>query len=191
MSQTFLSLIAADGREQTVEAHCRNTAEIAAKALLPIGLSKTAFLAGLLHDTGKFKKKFTEYLREAVNGENAIRGSINHTFAGVRYLLEQWHTETDEFGYSDVTAELLAYAVGGHHGLFDCIGPNRKSGFFHRQAKEGIGYEESVRNYLKYCADKKTLGSLFLEAVQEVTPILDRIAQIPCKDPLADEETMF
>lgn len=191
MSQTFLAHIAADGREQTVEAHCRNTAEIAAKALLPIGLSKTAFLAGLLHDAGKFKKKFTEYLREAVNGENAIRGSINHTFAGVRYLLEQWHTETDEFGYSDVTAELLAYAVGGHHGLFDCIGPNRKSGFFHRQAKEGIDYEESVRNYLKYCADKKTLGGLFLEAVQEVTPILDRIAQIPCKDALADEETMF
>ena len=191
MPQAFLAHIAPDGREQTAEAHCRNTAEIAAKALLPIGLSKTAFLAGLLHDAGKFKNEFMAYLREAVSGENAIRGSVNHTFAGVRYLLEQWHNAADEFGYSDVAAELLAYAVGGHHGLFDCIGPSRKSGFFHRQTKKGIGYEESVCNYLKYCTDKKTLDDLFCEAVQEVTPVLERIARIPCKDALADEETMF
>lgn len=191
MPQAFLAHIAPDGREQTAEAHCRNTAEIAAKALLAIGLSKTAFLAGLLHDAGKFKNEFMAYLREAVSGENAMRGSVNHTFAGVRYLLEQWHNAADEFGYSDVTAELLAYAVGGHHGLFDCIDPNRKSGFFHRQTKEGIGYGESVCNYLKYCTGKKILDDLFCEAVQEVTPVLERIARIPCKDALADEETIF
>lgn len=187
----YLAHISPDGREQTVEEHLRNSAEIAANALLPIGLSKAAFLAGLLHDAGKFKIEFGEYLQEAVKGENAVRGSVNHTFAGVRYCLERWHNTSEEFGYSDVTAELLAYAIGGHHGLFDCIDPNQKSGFFHRQTKENIGYRESICNYLKCCADEKALDDLFYEAVQEVTSILDKITGIPCQDALADEETMF
>lgn len=187
----YLAHIAPDGREQTVEAHCRNSAEIAAKTLLPIGLSKTAFLAGLLHDAGKFKKAFADYLQEAVKGENVARGSVNHTFAGARYCLERWHSAAEEFGYSDVTAELLAYAIGGHHGLFDCIDPNGKNGFFHRQTKENIDYGESVCNYLQYCADEKTLDELFGEAVQEMTPVLEKITMIPSEDALADEETMF
>ena len=64
--QPYLAHIAPDDREQTVEEHCQNAAKIAEEALLPIGLGKTAYLAGLLHDTGKFKEEFTVYLQKAV-----------------------------------------------------------------------------------------------------------------------------
>ena len=40
--------------EQTCTEHCRNTANYAAKDLADIGLQKSAYLAGLLHDCRKF-----------------------------------------------------------------------------------------------------------------------------------------
>ena len=118
------------GERQTVQEHCRNTAVLAASALRPLGLEKSAYLAGLLHDAGKNKQEYAQYLSEAVSGGNAVRGSVNHTFAGVRFLLDRWHCREGELSYSDVTAELLAFAVGSHHGLFDCIDPQQHSGFF-------------------------------------------------------------
>ena len=79
------------GERQTVQEHCRNTAALAATALRPLGLEKSAYLVGLLHDAGKNKQEYAQYLSEAVSGGNAVRGSVNHTFAGVRLLLDRWH----------------------------------------------------------------------------------------------------
>ena len=84
------------------------------------------------------------------------------------------------------TAELLAFASGAHHGLFDCIGVHQDSGFFHRQTKEGIGYEESVQNDLKECVDAATLDSLFQQSVQEITAVIERITQLTAQE--SDEE---
>lgn len=44
------------GERQTVREHCRNTAALAANALRPLGLEKSAYLAGLLHDAGKTRR---------------------------------------------------------------------------------------------------------------------------------------
>ena len=135
------------GERQTVREHCRNTAVLAASALRPLGLEKSAYLAGLLHDAGKNKKEYEDYLLEAAAGGSVVRGSVNHTFAGVRFLLDRWHCGEGDLSYSDVTAELLAFAVGSHHGLFDCVDPQQHSGFFHRQTKEGIFYDESRQGF--------------------------------------------
>lgn len=51
------------GERQTVQEHCRNTAALAAAALRPLGLEKSAYLAGLLHDAGKNKQEYAQYLR--------------------------------------------------------------------------------------------------------------------------------
>ena len=181
------------GERQTVREHCRNTAALAANALRPLGLEKSAYLAGLLHDAGKNKQEYAQYLSEAVSGGNAVRGSVNHTFAGVRFLLDRWHCREGELSYSDVTAELLAFAVGSHHGLFDCIDPQQHSGFFHRQTKEGIFYDESRRGFLAQVADEEELEHLFRDAVREMTPMLDRLAALSTQadDNEADRETAF
>ena len=178
---------------QTVQEHCRNTAALAAAALRPLGLEKCAYLAGLLHDAGKNKQEYAQYLSEAVSGGNAVRGSVNHTFAGVRLLLDRWHGGCGTFSYSDVTAELLAFAVGSHHGLFDCIDPQQHSGFFHRQTKEGIFYDESRQGFLAEVADEEELERLFHSAVREMAPMLDRLAALSTQadDNEADRETAF
>ena len=47
---------------QTVQEHCRNTAELAARCLRGVPLSNAAYLAGLLHDLGRYTATFKDYL---------------------------------------------------------------------------------------------------------------------------------
>ena len=180
-----------DGKIQTGVEHSRHAAEYASKSLTPIGMKTTAYLAALLHDFGKFKQEYDHYLEEARAG-TAVRGSVNHTFAGVRFVLEQWH-HGNGIGYDEVTAELLAYAIGAHHGLFDCIDVRQNSGFQHRQVKEGIGYAESRSDYLEQCAGLEELNSLFRASVRETTALLNQMASLSQQqdDEEADRETAF
>ena len=180
-----------DGKIQTGVEHSRRAAEYASRSLTPIGMKTTAYLAALLHDFGKFKREYDHYLEEARAG-TAVRGSVNHTFAGVRFVLEQWH-HGNGIGYDEVTAELLAYAIGAHHGLFDCIDVRQNSGFQHRQVKEGIGYAESRSDYLEQCAGLEELNSLFRASVRETTALLNQMASLSQQqdDEEADRETAF
>ena len=57
-------------QKQSIEEHCRHTAEIAAGLLEPIGAGKAAYLAGYLHDMGKCKQEFQRYLEKSFNGEH-------------------------------------------------------------------------------------------------------------------------
>lgn len=181
--------------KQTVWEHNQKTAEYAAKALKPLSLSACGFLAGLFHDIGKYTLKFQDYLEKSSRGEPAKRGSVNHTFAGARLLLERYHKNDGETP-EDITAELLALAVGGHHGWFDCIDENGKNGFLHRMTKENIDYEEAVSEFWKTFPDKKDIDKLFEAAVKEVTPVLTRILDMTetddDEDPdRYDQETAF
>ncbi len=154
--------------EQSVQAHCRKCAEYAALSAPP-ELKQTAYLAGLLHDMGKFTQAFREYI---FAGDAARRGSVNHTFAGVRYAMERWHKD-DEM--KQLTAEIIAFAVGSHHGQFDCISPDGTDGFLYRIMKEGINYCEAVENFLKLCASAEELDELFDASLCEIQVQFDKM----------------
>lgn len=174
----FLAHIADDGRTQSARSHCRNAAKYAADAVGGIGISQTAYLAALLHDAGKFKAEFAAYLAEAAAGSGtARRGSVNHSFAGVRFVLQRWHA-SGTLDYSALTAELIAFAIGAHHGLFDCVNEKRENGFLYRQTKDAIGYEESIENYLSQCAQTQELDGLFRLAEGETTALLRKLPAI-------------
>ena len=80
-------------------------------------LYKTGYLSGLIHDCGKFKQEFAQYLSDP----NGIRGSVNHTFAGCRLLLERYHDQEND-PVRRLSAELLAAVVARSSALRRRIG---------------------------------------------------------------------
>lgn len=168
-----------DGKKyiQTVEEHCRGVAEIAAELLRDIGLEKTAYLAGMVHDLGKFSENFKNYIEKAADGEKVQRGSVNHTFAGVRFLLEK-HSDEQLSGFSDIVLEILAYAVGAHHGLFDCVDDNNNNGFTKRIQKEGIDYLNAAQEFLKICCSKQDIEDLLKQSEKKFFPVFNEIEKL-------------
>lgn len=176
---------------QTVAEHCRKTACYAEECLSGIGLSKAAYLAGLLHDMGKATPQFQAYIKSVTNGESVQRGAVVHTFAGARLLLEQYHGPAP-VSYDDITCELLAFAIGAHHGLFDCVGENRASGFQHRLLSHDSEYHESTQNFLNGCTSREEVDSLFRVACQELTKVFEQIQDGLCRNSaLAGQELSF
>lgn len=168
-----------DGKKyiQTVEEHCRGVAEIAAELLRDIGLEKTVYLAGMVHDLGKFSENFKNYIEKTADGEKVQRGSVNHTFAGVRFLLEK-HSDEQLSGFSDIILEILAYAVGAHHGLFDCVDDNNNNGFTKRIQKEGIDYLNAAQQFLKICCSEQDIEDLLKQSEKEFFPVFNEIEKL-------------
>ncbi|MBQ7345951.1 MAG: CRISPR-associated helicase Cas3' [Oscillospiraceae bacterium] len=152
--------------------HSRGSANHSRMCLQKIGLGEAGYLSGLIHDMGKMKQEFYDYLMLG----QGTRGSVNHTFAGCRFFLEHFHGK--ELGPEALTAELMACAVGGHHGLFDCIDEDGRSGFLHRLEKDNIGYAESRDNFLEQCASISELDERFSVAHTELMSVYERLASL-------------
>ena len=175
---------------QLVSEHNRQAGRYAENALILVELGTAAKLVALLHDMGKYTLRYRTYLESAVYGEDAaVRGSVNHSFAAVRYLLEHYHGRASPCG--PLTAELLAYAAGAHHGLFDCVDGDHRSGFQHRLEKEDICYKEAVGNFLQYCAGEEELDALFAEAEAEIEQAYRKLIPLLRQDETASEEACF
>ena len=56
-----------DGRMQTIESHCINVAVYCFNIGKKIGLANVSYIAGLLHDVGKFSNEFQNYIKKVKN----------------------------------------------------------------------------------------------------------------------------
>jgi CRISPR-associated endonuclease/helicase Cas3 len=97
---------------QLLSRHLLDTADLASTLGQPFGLGKAARLAGLLHDVGKYNPKFQARLA----GGN---DRVDHSTAGAAIVTRLAK------GDNKIIAELIAYAIAGHHaGLPDKQGPS-------------------------------------------------------------------
>ena len=162
-----------DVKVQESRDHCCKTAEYARADLQSISLGNAAFLAGLLHDCGKFTDDFRKYICSSYAGEKVRKGSVIHTFAGVYYMLRQYHEDPSNDMMSWLSAEMIAYAIGAHHGLFDCIDGEKKNGFVYRLTKQAPYEEEAIAAFLADCEDRRTLDELFRRADREMQALIN------------------
>lgn len=156
---------------QTVAEHCRGCAEIASEHLTRVSLWRAGYLAGLLHDMGKYTSDYKDYLNRAVAGECVRVGSVVHTHGAVRFLLEEYHDSKAFTSFQDMTAEILAYAAGAHHGLYDCVNQQHQSGFSHRIGWDERLYREAKEEFLCQCAEKQEIQQLFEQAHEQLLPV--------------------
>lgn len=131
-----------DGAEQLLRDHLIQSAELARGYGESVGLGSVTYLAGLLHDTGKFSDEFQEYLRKSVkNPGSTVRGSVDHSTAGGQFIFEYTH----QMGmpvYKQILGELVGNSIISHHsgnGLQDFL--------------DGEGTANST--FLKRVADKE------------------------------------
>lgn len=87
---------------QDLKSHLLNVARLAETMAEPFGGARLAYLAGLLHDVGKY----TEAFQRRLEGEN-IR--VDHSTAGAALLLGTMPAKDRGI------AELVAYGIAGHH----------------------------------------------------------------------------
>lgn len=111
---------AAIGR-QTLRDHSENVSRLCGENLAPVGLDAVGRLVGLVHDLGKAKPDFQTYIERAARGERVERGSVVHSTAGMCYLTSLAADGSGNVTLNAFLAELCAYAVGAHHGVFDCV----------------------------------------------------------------------
>lgn len=189
----FPAHINKDGAVQTVSRHCRNTAELARKNLCRLGLADTAYLAGLLHDAGKCTDKFRSYIERASRGEDVRRGSVIHTFAAVRFLLNTYRSvpgSGTDTARNNVAAEILSSAIGGHHGLFDCFDEDGKCGFTHRINKQPDYDDAAMQNFFREVSDRADIDRLFASSAGEIFSKINLIgSKMECRD--RDEQYFY
>lgn len=95
---------------QTLSQHLAQTAGLAADRAASLGLQKFAALAGVLHDFGKYDPAFQRRIRGGTE-------TVDHSTAGGSLLVSRAK------GQDRIAAEILAYAILGHHaGLPDAQG---------------------------------------------------------------------
>ena len=180
---------------QSCKEHCENTAKIAAKCLENVGLSDIAYLAGMLHDAGKCTDEFNKYIEAASKGEKVNKGSVIHTFTGLIIILSKFHdyynSNENRCFYCNLTAELIAIAIGSHHGLFDIYGQESESGFEHRFKKQPDYDKNAADNFYNECLSLGEIRKLFKKAVEETEKIYFEIAEILKESENQEEEVLF
>jgi len=102
-----------DSKEkQSVLSHNKETALLAKKSCTKELMAPISYLAGSLHDVGKYGDRFQEYISQ---GEESAfrRGEVNHATAG-GVIMEELAPRTS-------LSEVVQIAIYSHHGMQDAV----------------------------------------------------------------------
>ena len=183
----YIAHVNPDTREiQFLSEHLNNVA-LLCKANCPFPeLEKTSELTGKVHDIGKYRKAFQDYMEDIVeNGDVAAKRSVDHTTAGGRYVLRYLQGKTKAESKSKfinmLMAKLISIAVYSHHGLLDVVSPMEGEALQEVRDKKEIDYENTMQRCLEEISEWQ-LEKLFLESEQEVQKIVGRIGTVITKD---------
>lgn len=97
--------------KQKLLSHLEDTARMASSLSEPYGLGYTAYVCGILHDIGKYSRKFQDYLLSSLQGKEERRGEVTHSWQGAKFLLDSLTCAGNPS-----LADLLANVIASHHG---------------------------------------------------------------------------
>ncbi len=102
------------------------------------GCEYIAYLAGLLHDLGKYTKQFQDYLEKSLRGEKVTRGEVIHALQGSKYV----NKVINDAAISDILGNIIA---SHHGGLFDTLSDGQRTLSTKTNSNEGrLSYDEAI-----------------------------------------------
>lgn len=177
-----------EGLQQTVEDHLIMTARKAEENARTLNLSNTVFLAGMVHDIGKYSDDFFKYLLKATNEPSSVRrGEVDHSTSGGKLIYERYYNDNQ---LQMITAQLIAIAVTSHHGLYDSLNLEGEDVFTRRMNKsEEINYNEVFIRFSESIMKDYDIDKLYLKSKNEINDILSKIKEIEMD--MEDNKSLF
>ncbi len=118
-----------DGEYQSLESHLLETAALARCFGDDLGLSEVLYLAGLIHDLGKYSESWQKYLEKSIAGET--QQNKDHATVGGQFIENKFSQG------ASLTKQIIQAIVMFHHGqgLPDFLNLKGESKFFERLSK--------------------------------------------------------
>ena len=121
-----------DGQPQSLQTHLTETAEIAKLLAAKLDLDQAGELLGLMHDFGKYSRKFQKYIHDETglfnpdldDEESTPNGSkVDHSTAGAQWVYRELRKFGVAQGIGELFGQTLGLCIASHHGegLIDCL----------------------------------------------------------------------
>ncbi|MBP7738194.1 MAG: CRISPR-associated helicase Cas3' [Spirochaetes bacterium] len=126
---------------QLLEKHLSEVAQLSSKFAKNFGAEKCGWLAGLLHDLGKYTNEFQDYLERSQRGEKVKRGKVIHALQGAKYIEKEINDH--------VIADIIGNVISSHHGgLFDNITDGERTLSLKTNKNEDVlHYAEAINEF--------------------------------------------
>ena len=115
-----------------MQTHLTETAEIAKFLASKLDLDQAGELLGLMHDFGKYSRKFQKYIHDETglfnpdldDEESTPNGSkVDHSTAGAQWVYRELRKFGAAQGIGELFGQMLGLCIASHHGegLIDCL----------------------------------------------------------------------
>lgn len=133
MKFTFIAHVRqTDKCPQSVQTHLVETSELAKIFARKLNLESVGELLGLMHDFGKYSRKFQKYIHDETSlfnpdlddEESTPNGSkVDHSTAGAQWVYRELRKFGTELGIGELFGQMLGLCIASHHGegLIDCL----------------------------------------------------------------------
>ena len=133
MKFTFIAHVRqTDKCPQSVQTHLIETSELAKIFARKLNLEPVGELLGLMHDFGKYSRKFQKYIHDETglfnpdldDEESIPDGSkVDHSTAGAQWVYRELRKFGAAQGIGELFGQMLGLCIASHHGegLIDCL----------------------------------------------------------------------
>ena len=178
----------ADGQPQFLQTHLTETAEIAKLLAAKLDLDQAGELLGLMHDFGKYSRKFQKYIHDETglfnpdldDEESMPNGSkVDHSTAGAQWVYRELRKFGAAQGIGELFGQMLGLCIASHHGegLIDCLDGEGNSKWIERFNKTDelthlAGCEQKADEIVQQKAYELAGENLIRSLLNAVKPIL-------------------
>lgn len=172
----LIAHISGDGfdREESVAEHTEKTMYLCMEKGKRCGIAQIMSLCAILHDMGKNKQKFDDYIHADESERKKLRGRIGHASTGAKYIYDMYHESS---GNVKILTELIAYVVAAHHGIFDCVSEGHTD-LFSEKLSEVEDYDEACSNAKNDYMEKYEIDKVFNKATEEFDLIWNKMKKL-------------